>query len=367
LKKAALEFSRIIATLRGEPVTWPPDTDWQQVAQAARLHGVLVLLSRRLPRPELEASARPLIERALVLTRQLRTLLDRLQGAGLTVLPIKGPVLAATMYGDVTLRGASGDLDLVIQSVDFPHAVELLSGDGYRRVEPALDEHDHEQWESEAHLLPPSTGTLVELHTELIGNFHTAPVDLQAVLERSSARLLFGTTVRVPAAEDLLLYLCLHGARHMWSRLLWICDLDALLRATPSFDWEALFARADAISARRRVTLGLFLAHRLLGTPIADAAVLFREGRLFLLERLARHRMSETTAGRPVPGLVGRLLSELAARETARQQSTYLRRQFAPNARDRSWIKLPRRLRWLLWILRPLRVLTRFGRVDKPQ
>jgi hypothetical protein len=35
----------------------------------------------------------------------------------------------------------------------------------------------------------------------------------------------------------------------------------------------------------------------------------------------------------------------------------------APNARDRTWLRLPRGLGWLRWPLRPLRLLVAFGRL----
>lgn len=355
-------LARIAAALRGEPGVWPEGTDWTAVARVAERHGVLVLLARATRHATLAAAARPLTERALTFTHQLRGLVDLFTSHNLSMLPVKGPVLAATAYGDVALRGASGDLDLVVRASDFDAALELMIANGYSRVEGAIDEHDHEQWETEAHLFPNGPGTLVELHTELIGNFYTVPVDLDAVLARAGSQRLFGTTVPVLAAEDLLLYLCLHGARHMWSRLLWVCDIDALVRSTPELDWDELFARADGIDARQRVLLALYLAHHLLGTTLPERQQRRLRGVVLpVVGRVVSRRMSEAAAGQAAPGLVMRFITEVSARETAHQHATYLRRQLAPNARDRAWIRLPRGLRWLHWIVRPVRVLTRYG------
>lgn len=356
-------LAQICAALRGDAGAWDDRSDWQAIASAAAHHGVLVLLARATRHPLLEAAARPLTARALRIAHQLRVLADLFSARGIAILPVKGPVLAATAYGDVALRGASVDLDLVVHGTDLDAAVELMTASGYVRFEPAIDEHDHEQWESEAHLFPTGPGVLVELHTELIGNFYTAPVDLDAVLTRSTRRELLGTTLPVLAPEDLLLYLCLHGARHMWSRMLWVCDIDALLRATQDFDWEALLERASAIEAKQRVLLGVYLAHHMLGTPLPEAQRrLLQKTSLRVLGAIVGRRMSgASSAGYGVPSLPMRLITEVAARETIRQRATYLWRQLAPNARDRAWIRLPRGLRWLYWIIRPVRVLTRFG------
>lgn len=354
------QLERITRALRGESVPWPAETDWDEVIAVAERHGVLVMLSRKVASEPLLAAARPLTERAFVLTRQLRMLVNELTSAGIEVLPIKGPVLAATAYGDPAMRGASGDLDLVVRQRDFEPAIARLLAAGYTRHEGAIDDHDHEQWESEAHLLPSFLpATMVELHTDLIGNFHTAPVDLDAVLSRCRTMTLFGVPMRVTAAEDLLLYLCLHGSRHLWSRLLWVCDIDALIRAESQLDWDALLERAAAIDATRRVTLGVHLAHTLLGTPLPSWFSARRS--LRVTAALVRRRMEATSAGVREPNLAMRFASEMAARETLAQRVTYVKKQLAPNARDRAWIALPRRLEWMRIVLRPIRVLTSYG------
>jgi GT2 family glycosyltransferase len=380
LRTAELQFlaaairAALGATLgAAHDVTWPHDLDANAVIAAAEHHGAIVLLDRVLRSSgapddvvaRVRMLARSQTERTLVLTRQLRVLLDRLESHGITALPVKGPVLAATAYGHVAMRGASGDLDLIVHAGDLDRAVEILGDAGYQRVEPAIDEHDHERWESEAHLLPATAaqGTLVELHTELIGNFYTAPVDLDAVLARCESRPLFGRAMPVIAAEDLLLYLCLHGARHMWSRMLWTADLAALLRAHPAFDWNALLERATAIDARQRVALGLHLAAELFDAPVPDAvrAALAKPRRLSRGAALAVQRMNAMSRGADAPGLLMRLRCELAVRETRDQRAAYLQRQLAPNARDRAWVRLPRSLAWLHWLLRPIRLATRYG------
>jgi hypothetical protein len=362
LVRAPSEHDRIAATLRGDADVWPADTDWNEVLAVAERHGVAVLLANAVPNDVLRAAARRSTERAFQLARQLRVLVEALTASGIEVLPIKGPVLAVSAYGDPARRGVSGDLDLVVRRRDFERALACLLALGYTRHEGSSDaEHEHEQWESEAHLLPPALpGTMVELHTELIGNFHTAPVNLDAVFSRARTQTLFGVPMRVPAAEDLLLYLCLHGARHLWSRLLWVCDVDAVIRGEPSLDWETLLARAAAIDATRRLILGVQLAHQLLRTPLPPLVGGPTRAHRRTLTLVAR-RMADTSAGRRIPSLRLRLASELAARETLSQRLTYLRKQLTPTPRDRAWLRVPRRLEWLHLVLRPLRLLTRYG------
>ena len=72
------------------------------------------------------------------------------------------------------------------------------------------------------------------------------------------------------APEDLLLILCVHGAKHYWSKLGWICDVAELLRVHPGLKWTALLLQAKQLGGRRILFLGLFLAHVLLGAGLPE-------------------------------------------------------------------------------------------------
>lgn len=358
----------------GEHLVWPEGLDAAAAVSAADGHGVLMLLDRALPSidapPQVQAALRSLVralvrertERALLLVRQLRTLVSLLEADGIAVLPVKGPLLAVLAYGDVAMRGASGDLDLVVRPPDLARAVATLQNAGYRRVEPAPQEHDPERWSREAHLFPPSAsiGTLVEIHTDLSG------LPLDAVMERAGRRPLLGHDFRVLAAEDLLLYPTLHAAQHIWSRLIWTADIAALLHKTATIDWTALLARAAAIEARHRLAVTLRLAIDLFHAAVPESvqASLFRDARVPRTARLAHRRMRQTSAGVKIPrgfsGVLLRARGELAGCETHARRMAWLLSSIAPNAVDRAAFPLPRGLGWLRWILHPVRLL--FGR-----
>ena len=70
------------------------------------------------------------------------------------------------------------------------------------------------------------------------------------------------------APEALLIVLCMHGGRHCWLRLAWLCDLAEFLRAYPQLDWPAVLAEAAALHSSRLLLLGLWLAHALLGADL---------------------------------------------------------------------------------------------------
>jgi hypothetical protein len=367
-----------IALGSNEALPWTGTLDAGAVAAAADHHGVLILLDRALPAtaaPALPAAVRPRVrertERALLLVRQLRALASLLDAERIDVLAVKGPLLAVEAYGDAAMRGASGDLDLVLRPADLARAVASLERAGYRRVEPMLEQHGREHWAREAHLFPPSAshGTLVELHTELAGSTVTAALDLEGVMQRAVRRRFAGGEFRAPAAEDLLLYLALHAAQHLWRRLIWTADIAALLRRSPAIDWTLLCERAAAIHAQHRLAVTLRLAVDLFHTdvPASIQSRLFTARRVAATARLALQRMRETSVGVLAPrlgpaGLVQHVRCELAVRETVAQRTAWLLAGVAPSGGDRAVFPLPRGLGWLRWILRPLRLLLRHAR-----
>src|SRR5260370_41435139 len=84
---------------------------------------------------------------------------------------------------------------------------------------------------------------------------------------------LMGQPLVAPGAEDLLLILCMHGAKHLWKNLGWICDVAQLLGVQPHLDWEQVRREARRLRSERLLRLGVYLAERVLQAPLpADVA-----------------------------------------------------------------------------------------------
>ena len=86
---------------------------------------------------------------------------------------------------------------------------------------------------------------LVELHWAITSWTFFFPLNPEHLWERLETGSLEGTPVRTLAPEDLLLILCVHGAKHYWSKLGWICDVAELLRVHPGLKWTALQIQAN--------------------------------------------------------------------------------------------------------------------------
>ena len=324
------ERERIRSLARG-PVDWPT------AERLADAHGLLPLLAQRLEThasrevpPAVRARLRQQMlarsARCLVLTRALVDLLIMLTTRGVPALPYKGPALAAMAYGSPVLR-QPGDLDVLVPGDQLAAARAVLEELGYRDVGP-----DARPAHYQHAMIRDGDAVLVELHWAFAPRYFRFPLDPR-VLGREPI-LLDGCMVDTIAPGDLLVALCVHGARHLWSRLGWIADVAELLRARPEVDWADTLARATALGARRMLLVGLALARDTLGAELPEplARALAADRTAFRVARWLRAGLFRADAGKPGLATAARL--HLAMRERWRDRAAYLLGAVTPSERD---------------------------------
>jgi hypothetical protein len=117
----------------------------------------------------------------------------------------------------------------------------------------------------------------VELHWDILPRYCGLHFDRTGWFARRQTVTLTSAAVPSLSPEDLLLVLCVHGAKHGWERLMWITDVAALLHTQPALEWDLVIRQADEAGVRRLLLLGLGLAERLLDA--APPAGLMSEAR----------------------------------------------------------------------------------------
>ncbi len=241
--------------------------DWDAFVQLATRHAVLPLVYRSLkaagadgvPQAAMEAlesQYRRNSMKNLLFCCRLADLVARLKAEGIRSVALKGPVLACVIYRNPSYRQFV-DLDLLIARTDLEKARRVLADCGYQEL-PSNDGDDYH-----ITLTRPGEPT-VELHWALSRRRFPFDLEFEQVWERGEDLELAGTTLRTMHRDDRLLYLCVHGAKHVWSRVGWVCDVRELVNAWPDERWTAVRARAAALGCRRMFDLGLYLADTLL-------------------------------------------------------------------------------------------------------
>jgi hypothetical protein len=262
--------------------------DWDYLIEAASTHRVKPLVCRHLSNvcPEalphevqgqLKRFAQLHAFKNLFLIRELTRLLGLLEKNGVSAIPWKGPVLAATAYGDVALRQFS-DLDILVREPDALQAKDLLLSAGYRLQYQESAESKRpvgnsilSSFTKKCDLQREDGQVMVELHWAITSHTFYFPLDPGSLWQRVGTVSIEGSSVHNLSPEDLLLVLSVHGSKHHWGRLLWICDIAELLRTyDQEIDWKRLTKRASSLGTERILYLALFLAHDVLGAIVPE-------------------------------------------------------------------------------------------------
>jgi hypothetical protein len=275
--------------------------------------------------------------RNMVLARDLAELLQRLSEHGVDAMPIKGPALAISAYGDLALR-EFGDLDIVVRTADFDRARALLASDHHLA------------------LASPGNRITVELHWSLDNLRPGNRLDGDWVWSNARRVPLLGREIPALSWSALLVYLCVHGAKHGWISLGWIRDVAGVLRAAPPGELAAASSIAAAASAERRLALGVRLAHELLGAPLPPELALRADSAVSALASDARACLF---ANEPI-GHTRSIAFQCRTLDRARDRVGYCLHLLAsPHVADVEALRLPNGLRMLYYVLRPLRLIAR--------
>jgi SAM-dependent methyltransferase len=344
--------------------------DWTRVVRLALHHKVTPLLYRALARRrevpgEIRAALRrhqaEHARRGLAQLAELRELLAGFEAAGIAALPWKGPALAELAYGSISARIA-GDLDLLVRPGDLPRVAAGLEARGYveqtrYRTGRALDAAE-DAWyrhaQAEYVYLRPRDGMVVEPHWTLAPRPLAVDLDLEGIWRRAQRFPLAGGDVPGMALEDLVLALCVHGSKHQWTELRWICDVAELVARQPGIDWPAALARAEAHGCARMLRLGLVLAQRVLGEPLPEAAraAVRADATALALAAQVEARLFDADYDAPSVFRVSRF--RLRMRERARDRVACLARTLAtPQVAHVRLLRLPPALRALYGVVTP--------------
>jgi hypothetical protein len=261
--------------------------EWNIFFRLADQHGVLPLAAhnlveidsakptRSLPR-EIDNSLRSAyqanLQRSLWFASEMTRIVQFFQSRQLHAIPFKGPLLAQSVYGDIALRQFS-DLDFLISSAEFDSAKRALDEIGYRPSTPLTPEVER-FWlrRGNERAFDGSAGqNLVELQWAVLPYFYAIDLRVEDLLARAKSTYVSESETACLSSEDSLLVLCLHAAKHLWTRLIWLSDIAETLRIE-TIDYSLLFDRARTLGTTRILGVSFWLAQNVLEIELPQAA-----------------------------------------------------------------------------------------------
>ncbi|MEI7824922.1 MAG: nucleotidyltransferase family protein [Chlorobiaceae bacterium] len=276
------DTSRLLAILSGAAETFgtPDDQEWTRLIDLAMKNGVSQMLFTALKRMGIAAPA-PHAERLRSLhlasavnntkrIHELDKILQALEAASITVIPVKGAWLSEAIYDNIALRGMA-DIDLWIQRYDIDTAKSVLAALGYSINDKQQNRPQalHDALIGETSLFKQES-PIVELHWRIFhGEWlrHTARIDDALILQRTLP--LKSEYVRQLSCEDAIIHIAVHLAVNHYmsmSGLRALLDLNAV-RKKLNVKWPLVARRAKEWQVATPVWLVLTMLDQLFVDP----------------------------------------------------------------------------------------------------
>lgn len=295
--------------------------------------------------------------------RELARVLKPLEAQSVPCIPYKGPVLADSIYGDLSLRQFA-DLDILVPRRDVARAMPVLQEMGYAPHEESSTPAAYLQSMHHYSLQHKENKTILELHWDIAERYFAFSMPMSELWERRETTTLMRQPTPTLSAEDLLIILAIHGCKHGWEQLGLICDIAELARARQDMNWDAALRRARERGGERMVLLALALAQRLLGAQLPDIA----QKRFLadaIAERLADEVQQRLFSAKQTPPdgseRVRFFRFHIQARERLRDQArSCLHLIFTPSQEDWASVRFPPALAFLYYPFRPIRLAGKY-------
>lgn len=351
--------------------------NWQFLVQLALQHRVVPILYQRLSSVCPESVPATMLDqlrdyfysntrRNLFLASELVKLVRLCGRHGFVVVPFKGPLLASLAYGDLSLR-TFDDLDILVAKDEVLNVRDLLLSQGYLDRTHLTGEQELSYLRSGcAFTLEREDGSVtVDLHWQITPRVFPFPIELDGLWERLTAVSLGGSELLSLSLEDLALVLCVHGAKHQWSRFEWICAFSNLVSRHTDIDWTRILDQARRLGVERMCLHGLLLTNELLGAPLPH--------------EVATRIKCDTKPKSLVTAVCGGLFLEangclteakkhafyINVRERWPDRARYffhlVRRKLIPTKKDLALLSLPLNLSCVYYFIRPVRLIREYG------
>jgi len=281
--------------------------NWSEFVALAERHRVAALVYAALRKsevllppsfePALQGLSRQEALKELALAGEVVRLVKALSEAGVDPFLLKGVSIALQGYRRLGLR-TNRDIDLLVETGELATSEAVLTRLGYKRLEPAgsLTTNVLHQWtvlHKDMVYFNAGADSIVEIHWRLFDNPNLMPPIGQGAPERLSYG---GCSLRILPRDYNIIYLCLHGMQHAWSRMKWLADLGAMLSGLSQDEVAAVHSQAAAWGLGAPVAASLALCGRILHSPV-PASVNRATARSWRAKALEAVAISSLTTG----------------------------------------------------------------------
>ena len=210
------------------------------------------------------------LKRNIILEKELRCILSVFKESNIPVIPLKGPILARYLYGDLSLRQTSVDLDLLVHQENIKDAYIILKNFDYnpdKKITDAIHKFNNHEIRFYSTATSPKI-SLVDLHWDIC--YKSISTHIKTLWKDVREIDLDGYSILVPSNEDLFLYLTLLSIFDYNSiQIRYLYDLHKLIVIFgKEINWEVLIGKARQFNLKTALYFSLKLSQELFDTDL---------------------------------------------------------------------------------------------------
>lgn len=336
--------------------------DWNDFIYKASVHGVLPLIYNSLK--ALENSSIPSImitrlkdnyfeitKENMMLTSELIKITKLFDQNHIKYISFKGPTLSQAYYGNITLRQYC-DLDILVKYIDIKKIIVLLEKIGYKG-DYLYSKDKNSNYLKVITFVNEKLATVIEIHCELISSSYAIDFRNINFFNKIKTIDINNNSLNIFKKEFLFIYLCIHGSKHVFERVSWICDINKLL-IDKTINWKLLIRLSEVLNVKRIILSSIYLASIVFDTKLPSyiKSIIEKDSQVKkisnkILLSLDKNKMSLTS-----------LSILISQREGIYDKLHFLFKSlFSVKDTDIKFIKLPKYLYFIYFIIRPFRML----------
>lgn len=205
----------------------------------------------------------------LIAWDQFKGLANSLGKAGVEFIPLKGLILAETVYPHIAVR-PSIDLDILVRKENLSETSKLLSKLGYQRQERYYSFKFCQQVGVNFNFMKENNLPL-DLHWHIIRPPYSKNIRIDKLWESAVTRNINGQKTLVLSPENQLLHLCLHFATHGYAGLLWLIDISELIHTYhENLDWKSFLKNVKDYKVQGIIERVLGIVRSVFEPPIPE-------------------------------------------------------------------------------------------------
>ncbi|TLP36825.1 nucleotidyltransferase family protein [Arcobacter arenosus] len=343
--------------------------DWNKFINLSYSHGVFPLVYHTLKEfqdqipiqvlAKLKSINLDIAKQNMLMTSELIKVMKLLEENYINAIAFKGPILSQMAYGDITLRQYV-DLDILIDEKDLENSISLLNKNNYI-TDLSMDMLKNKicfKTLKDITMIGKFNGVNIEIHWKLFEDKYNN--EKNNILHKKT--FINFKEILTLSNELNIVYLCLHGSKHMWERIEWIIDIDKICKSQ-TINWNKLIELINLSNMKKSIYLGFYLSYTYFNTEFPKEIISsFQEYNLKNLEIKVINNINYFTSNSNSLYSTRQLMNFQKDLYDSRLDSIYFifNTLFKISTEDCLSFNLNKKLSFLLIILKPFRLIKKY-------